>query len=111
MNPIDIILCIQNGIEPFKGGALGFFHGVPDFEVDIIEVGLNQWIVFDVEVTPDNQLDLPRLLWAEKYGNDAYSGVFGDESTGWEEYARYGRPSNDGGSKSIIRSSFIITVR
>ena len=75
------------------------------FDGDTITSHGPYWI--DVEVTPDNQFDLPRLLWADKYGNDAYSGVFGDESTGWEEYARYGRPNNGDGDTVKIRSSFM----
>ena len=33
----------------------------------------------DVEVTQDNQVDLPRILWAEKYGNKTYKTLGGAE--------------------------------
>ena len=71
---------------PFVAGTVGGSHG-PYY--------------IDVEVTPDNQVDLPRLLWAEKYGNEAYNI---DTSNG----AQYGRVLNDDtGLYPTIRSSFM----
>jgi len=40
----------------------------------------------DVEITQDNQVDLPRILWAEKYGNETYittpEATFGRQNLG-----------------------------
>jgi len=54
----------------------------------------------DVEITQDNQVDLPRILWAEKYGNETYI---------TETAAKFGRHGL--GTLSVpdyeIRSSFM----
>ena len=72
--------------KPFVTGTLNNSHG-PYY--------------IDVEVTPDNQVDLPRLLWAEKYGNEAYNI---DTAIG----TQYGRVLNDDtGLYPTIRSSFM----
>ena len=60
----------------------------------------------DVEITQDNQVDLPRILWAEKYGNETYATLPG---------AEFGRQDLGDGSGFIgggpdgyeIRSSFL----
>jgi hypothetical protein len=69
--------------KPFVAGTLNTSHG-PYY--------------IDVEVTPDNQVDLPRLLWAEKYGNESYSPG---------PNAQYGRALNAAGFYPKIRSSFM----
>jgi len=86
---VNDVFVIQGDIvevsAPFVTGTLNTSHG-PYY--------------IDVEVTPDNQVDLPRLLWAEKYGNEAYNiGADG---------AQYGRVLNDDtGLYPTIRSSFM----
>jgi len=92
----------ESDIFVIQGDVVGISQ---PFDGDTITSHGPYWI--DVEVTPDNQLDLPRLLWAEKYGNDAYAGVAGERSTNFVDHARYGRPTNDEGLKPIIRSSFM----
>jgi hypothetical protein len=54
----------------------------------------------NVEITQDNQVDLPRILWAEKYGNETYV------TTGGAIFGRQGL-GDLGVSDYEIRSSFM----